>query len=711
MVRSAKWLWWVVTIAVVVSGCAGEGEPIQAPEVTLDVRSEESYRVGEDVIRIEVTAQDPQGLDLEFSVVDPPERATFQAFSNSAVFQWDPITSDVTVDGPRQLVFVVTNERGVSTERSVLVTIQAGNTEPRFLNSNSELYNPRSNAPMEFEVRVRDDDSPQVLLGMPSARAPEGATFEQTGDFTGRFEWMPSPVQMEQRTHSVTFTADDDDNPPVEHQVTIVIQQPSQGPGPGPGPGPGEPLPEGICTDDVIDHVAPGAQSTTGNFRIEGRINAGGTWDEAAVYYTTEDPMSSSAQWSAANLQVVGDEFSGEIPNPLLSGSASAVFSYTICAFSLGTDTIACGPDDYVYQFIAYSPDSDKCQDDGVDLSSAGSASAVSFDGWEWFRTCEGAPKYHRMDLGAGEFVQIDVLYPAGTEPDLELTVDGAEYPMEFYPCLGWAAQILEGPGEVLLRVEEESFAYHVGAYGESPECPGSEYEPNNSPGQATLIASDFASFGDMAICTEDDIDVFAIELVRGDEFAALMSFTHADGDLDMTLFAPSQVSEVVEGGFGVAQGWSTSDDESIFYDAEESGFHYLSVVTTSTPNTYELLVERTCVVDDAFAGNHSQGSAAAIDFTDYRGLKLCENQSDFYSLSHTGSSQGIWLGEVWPVFGSVSSLEVRVYNSAGQEVATGTPTDNSVDFTVEPEPGETYTVEVRSNRATIYDLTILDFS
>ena len=702
---------WFLLMMLLLGACASEGPDVEAPQVNLDVRGEETYTVGEDVIRIHLTATDPQGLDLSFATIDPPSRATFQTFANSAVFTWDPITSDVTTGEPRRLVFAVANSRGVTTERVVLVTIQPGNTVPRFLNSTSELYNPATGAPMEIQVRVRDDDSPQVILSMPSERAPQGASFEQVDDFEGRFSWMPSPVQLQQRMHTVVFVADDGDNDLVEQKVTIVIQSQDggSGPGPGPGPGPGEPT---LACEDVegIEHQPLGAQRGAQGYLVEGRIvDQSHSWQEAVVYYTEDDPLG-EARYSAVALDLQGDLFSGYIPNPLLEAGESVVISYTICAFGEGEDAVFCSPWDFLFRFVAYSPDEDKCRDDGLDYSSPGKAGEISLSNWEQYRVCEGLPKYHQRELESGESMDVVVAFTPGVLPDVEVTMNASTAAMEVYECLGFMYGEVQGPGTVQVRVEAPDGIYHLTGFGEAPQCPGQEYEPNDRPSQATLIASDFAIFEEMAICTREDIDIFALELVRGDEFYAWLGFSHAQGDLDMTLFAPSEVTEVVSGGFGVAQGWSTSDNESITYTAEESGFYYLKVETSSEPNTYELAVERSCVVDGPYAGNHDQILSEFLELGAHEGLKLCENQSAWFGFEHQGSIQGYWLGEVAVSYGSISAVEVKLFDDWGNQIGVGNLSGGFVDFSYEPQPGEVVYVEVRSNQPTIFNLTVLDF-
>lgn len=693
-------------------GCAGGGSEVEPPQVTLDVRAQESYQVGEDIIRIHLTASDPQGLDLEFSMPDKPERASFQTYSTTAIFTWDPITSDVTGSEPRRLVFVVKNSRGVTTERVVNVFIEPGNTRPRFTSSTSELYNPRSGQPLEFKVKVRDDDSPQVIISMPRERAPQGATFEQIDNFEGVFRWMPSPAQLERRTHTVVFIADDDDNEPVEQKVTIIIQDGGAGPGPTPGGGSsGGGLSCGA--QEGIEHEPLGAQRGAQDYPIEGQIlDSAGVWDEAAVFWTFDDPLGWEPRFEAALLEVEGKDFSGSITNPHLNPGESRVISYTICAYSSFNDAdVLCAPQEFYYRFPVYAPEDEKCRNDGLGHTSEAKAAEISFVDWEEFRTCEGVENYHEFLLLDGEVAEIAISFGPGRRFDGELQFAGEPVALDIYECAGWASAILEGPGIGVFRVAGDEFPYHMTAFLEGPSCLGEQYEPDDTPGQANLIAGESAHFTDVSICTADDIDIYAVELVQGDQFMALLEFEHALGDLDMTLFAPSQVAEVVQRGYGVAQGWSETDDEEIFYTAEESGFYYLSVETEDHPNEYELYVEVECVDEDRFAGNHSMNQAELLVEGQQEGLKLCPGQSDWFAFLHEGSTEGLFDVYVSPKYGAVTALEVRLYDELGELIFEGESNGSEANLYFEPVPGELYYLEVRSAQPTLYELRVQDYS
>ena len=698
------------------AACGSEEDPsdVEPPQLHLDVSSEEHYTVGEDVILIHLTATDPQDMAVEFEAVDPPGRANFRTYQNTAVFEWDPIYSDVTDGNPRALIFRLTNSAGKSTERVVNVHIHAGDTGTRFVTSSSQLYDVTNQEPLRFDVEVVSDHAPLVVLDMPSETAPQGAHFEQTDDFEGTFEWLPTAAQREITSHQVLFTADDEEDLH-EHRVTVVMHDPTSSSPSGPGQ-PTEPTDGDCAFEDTIAHQPLSAQRTAKPFAIEGDIvDSDRDWNSVLLYWTFEDPILDSPEYETAVIELDGNSFLGSIPNPLLDPGDSTVVSYALCAFAdeTGDDTVVCAPDDYFFQFVAYSPDDEKCRDDGIDLSSPSQAAPISIIEWESYRVCEDTPKYHFYDIEDGESVEFLVSHPAGLSPRVDITHDGSAVDVEQYPCHGVSMAVIDSPGPVEIRVVGSDLPYHITGFSSGGLCPG-EGE-HTTPGDAILITSDFAIFDDKAICSTDDRDVYAIELVRDDEFDAVMWFEHDKGDLDMTLFAPSQIDDVIENGFGVAQGWSTDDNESLSWVADESGLHYLSVVTSDTPNDYEMMMERRCVVDDEFAGNHTFNDSALIEFDSgglqsYDGLKLCENQPDYYYLSNDDSDDVTWLVEITLQYGSPSTVDVSVLDLAGLSVDhEQSVSGDRIDLTIEPEPYDEFDIRIVSTEPSLYDLVFLE--
>lgn len=715
MKLSLKTLLPIALACVAVAACTSEedgSDDADPPELIADVGSEEHYTVGEDVVLIHLTATDPQDMELEFDVVDPPQRASFSTFENQAVFRWDPIHSDVTDGDPRELVFSVTNEAGKSAERVVHVHIDAGQTGTRFVTSSSQLYNITSQQPLEFDVEVESDTAPLVVLDMPEDGAPEGAHFEQQGDFRGTFQWLPSSDQREQSSHEIVFTADDEEDI-LEHRVTVVMHDPDATSPSDPDHSTGSQC----AFDDAIDHEPLGPQRSAQPYPVKGQLVGNDDFETVHLYWTTDDPLAEDPHYQSDILDVDGGSFAGEIPNPLLESGHSKVVSYTICAFTEGQEgeSTICAPDEYFYQFVAYSPDDDHCLDDGVDLSDPDDADTISTTYWNSYRVCDDAPNYHSYDVADGESLEIAVSHSALAEPRIDVVVDDGPVEVDEMPCIGLTTADIEGPASVEVRVVADDFPYHITGFSSGGQCPDEGAHTN--PDDALWISDDFALFDEQFICTEDDRDVYAFELVRGDHFDAHMWFDHDEGDLDMTLFAPSQLDDVTDDGFGVAQGWSTDDDESIAHEAEESGLYFLSVITSSQPNQYELMTERRCEVDDEFAGNHSFFDAATIEVDEpgqmqsHDGLKLCENQPDYYRLTHDGEGDITWLVEIEVDYGSADSVDVRVLDELGFDVDVEQEVvDNRIDVTITPDPGDELDVRIESDEAVIYDLVVLEF-
>ena len=110
---------------------------------------------------------------------------------------------------------------------------------------------------------------------------------------------------------------------------------------------------------------------------------------------------------------------------------------------------------------------------------------------------------------------------------------------------------------------------------------PDDEFEDNDSTSTATPLTAGLQIAG--IVCPGDQ-DWFGISVVAGEVISATMKFNHADGDLDMTLYDPTD--------FLVDNASSESDNEIITHTATQSGIYKLQV-TGSPPvkNRYLLVI------------------------------------------------------------------------------------------------------------------------
>jgi hypothetical protein len=699
--------------------CGADTVENQAPTLTLNVSSEETYVVGDDVVQIQATATDPDDGKVSFEVVNRPERAELQTFSNSALFTWDPITSDVTNGEPLRLIFVAKDAQGERAEAVVNVTILAGNGTPKFSTASSKLYDPNSDKPLSFEVEVRDDDSRQVILSMPDEKAPEGASFQQVDDKRGEFTWNPSVGQRSKRVHSVTFVADDSQNDPVSLEVTIILQKG----GGGGGGGTTDPDPTQSCEDTPIIHDPIGAQRTIDDYEIEASFSASAAakYDAAYLYWTTDDAMNVEAEFESADMKIDGTLLRAAIPNLLLPEGSTKTVYYSICALDQeapedAEDAFVCVPGSVYFSFNAYSPDEASCVDDSAG-SSFSSATLIPDDVYGTHALCEGSADFHKFTVQAGEVVDLYLTYSLGQQIDIKLYDDAQKQRdnISFSDCYGIAYIPLQAPdtGEKtwFVEVSGDDAPYQITAYreqGGGGTCGDEDLEPNDTAGNATLVFEETETFQGASICEQDDVDIYAFDMLVGDEVDASLTFTHANGDLDVSLFAPSQADNVAYGSVSVADGLSEDDNEQVVHVAEESGIYYLLVTTIDEPNSYDLTISTPCGDDDSFgSSNHSQAGAALIEPLTYPDLKMCAGRPDWYQ--RTGFVGKSVLAEVTVGQGArASDVDFSVYNANGRlETATVDGDSLNLDFT--PTSQEQYFYKVSGTKDMIYELTFLD--
>ncbi len=713
-------VFWVLALAVLslttLACTTSDLESNSPPVITVDVRSEETYVIGEDIIQIYVTATHPSGRAVDLSMSSKPERAQFQVFQNSAAFTWDPIASDVTGDTPRRLVFIAKSSNGKTAERVVNVRLRPGNGQPRFLNAASELYDPASSQPLTIDVRVRDDDSRSVTIEMPAHLAPEGATFEQDAEFEGEFVWDPTPAQRAQRVHNVTFVADDGDNDPVMHRVTILMKQKDTGGDIGGST-------DRCVAEEIISHTAPGAQRTFKSYVIDAKINPGNSrYTSLFMYWTLDDPFNGNdARFQSIEMYKEADFYRGLIPNQLLEVGDSKTIFYNICAHdssASGSDetAIVCAPSSVAYSLIAYSPDEPTCLDDPTRQDSAATASEIKTDAWESWRACKEREDYHAITVKGGEEVELYVVYSKGSELSLSL-VDAAQQPVAITKssCTGFYSTWLRVPEgqpaqRFVLRVKGSDIAYQLTAFAASNDevdtCIDEALEPNDTPENATRLQTSSAKLN-AEICDAQDRDIYAVELFAGDQVTFDLKFKHARGDLDLTLFLPSQRSQILGDGEGIAQGWTKDDNESIYYTTPETGLHYLAVETANTANKYTLELASACVDSDAFANNNNRGQAALIMLDEHKNLKLCPAQEDWYR--RQGFPNTSLLGElVVTAGGTIADVLLEAYDGQGTRIAQSAAKTGRLEIEYLPAKSEPVYYKIRSDKRLIYTFTLL---
>ncbi|MEZ4461441.1 MAG: hypothetical protein R3E66_17330 [bacterium] len=741
--------WFLILALTVLGACSADDSNNQPPVVALNVGASVNIEVGE-TLSIEVSANDPEGGSLQFDYQAKPDgnwslsSAQFFKSATGARLDWAPIASDVTTTEPLRLIFIVKDDAGKTTEKTVNVTITPGNGTPRFTSSASELYDPRVGKPMKFEVTVRDDDSNEVTMTMVEAGAPIGSSFTQTDAFAGVFEWLPTVEQAKRRVHSVTFVADDGVNDPVEMTVTIVIRSNS-----GTVIKPGQT--DLACPGEaVIGHDPLAAQTTLGDYVIEASlIGSNATrYDEMVIYWTIGNPYGEGSDDPKDAFEGItmesenGTDFVGAIGNQasIIQPGVPLVVSYTICAIdkdSSDATSVVCVPStgefNLYHSFAAYLPDdAAECIDDGVDAfvgsgnDDFDSASLISDSSFSFFRTCKNNVDYHALQVRAGEAYVLAVVYGKDLAPTVT-GYDDARQPlnMKTSSCTGLSTlevtNTTNSTQTYYVKVEgQNNIEYQVRAVktqGGSGGCSDEALEPNENAIDASPVsAGDTVS---AEICDEGDIDVYAIDLNAGDEVRVIHAFSNAAGNLDMTLFPPSQADEISPSGSGVAFTFGLVDEEVLTHTATETGTYYLLVFNnnpSSVPYTLDFRVTAAppCPDNDTYSGgggNHTQATAALIPTTDevtLSSLTICPGKPDWYQRTEfTGASV---LGEltVNAGEGTIDDISLEAYNLQGTKIADGAKLGNTLSFDYTPASNGQVFIKVSATAKTNYELYIL---
>jgi hypothetical protein len=730
-------------------GCSADGGSNEPP-VIVGVPSDQRVEVGE-TLRLTLSAADPEGSSVSFDYTWRPEnanttldQATFFAAGSEASFEWAPIASDVTQGEPIRVIFIARDDAGAVTEKTMALTVAAGNGVPRFTSNASELYDPRVGGALEFDVTVRDDDSTEVQLEMDQDTAPFGSAFDQVSGLEGRFVWEPTPEQLMRRVHSVTFRALDDQNNESELTVSIVIRtkttidvrldQTDQ-----------------ACPGEaVVAHEPLQAQDTLDNYTVAAQlVGDSDRFDEVFVYWTTADayngdfdPTDEDKRLNAVKLESAGGVFTGEIPNQvdLVQPGRTVTIAYNICAIdneASGSDAVVCAPSsgdlELFYTFAVYRPDeASDCIEDSIDVTAGndtiGSATGIS-ESWSYYRTCDGNPDFHSLQVRPGEAWLLAAVYPDGQPVSFE-AFDEAMNPVELKTstCTGLVSAELTVPDDgsttnYFVRATGDNVNYQVRAFrtqGGAGGCVDDAIEPNDTALDAAPVQAgdNFAA----QICTADDVDLYAISLNPGDQITVSMNHPAAAANLDLELYAPSQFDEVGQIGAGVAFTFTTGvDDEVLEHEAEEGGTYYVLVFNNNdnaVEYTLDFAVDAAppCPDNDTYTSagaNHTEADAALLptpaddELVNYDNLEVCPGKPDWYRRTEFASL--LVLGEVSATGGdgTIADVSVEVYDSSGTLLTTGTNSGTSVDFDFTPATTGVHFYKISTTARVTYDILL----
>jgi hypothetical protein len=240
--------------------------------------------------------------------------------------------------------------------------------------------------------------------------------------------------------------------------------------------------------------------------------------------------------------------------------------------------------------------------------------------------------------------------------------------------------------------------------------CTADALEENDTQAAARSLPGNSGS--NLTSCTGDD-DFYSFALGAGDRIAVNVTFSDAEGDIDIALLN--------SGGTSVASSAGTADNESLNYTTAAAGTYALRVLlygdAGSAPgNTYGVNVTVTppassgCSTTDPYEPNNSQAAGAALSFGSVSNLGICTADDDYYALALTA---GDAFDALVTFVDAEGDIDVTLINAAGTVVASsaGVVDNEHVTYTV-PTTG-TYTLRVYlygdggTNPGNLYGMTV----
>lgn len=632
----------IVVVALALSGATaacssdeGGQDPVVQTVASQDVRVNETLRVS-------ITADNPDGRALDWSWTGPdlPAMASVVRIAGDpggAELEWTPLASHV---GTHELVVTASWDGGTAST-SVFVTVAPGaDAAPVFLSPGAGGTFDLSRDPcVGVDIEVRDDDSAEVEIRAGSP-LPDGSELFATGPRSGRFEWCPTPDQLDAATRwTIVLVADDGEHAPTTLSYVIVLRAPAREGCPGTAP--------------VVDILAPEkgdrVASSTG-YAVTIRVTDDqGLRDRPLLYFTTTEPADEDAPDLTTFEQTT-----------CTAGDAADTFTCRIPSLGLGAD------EDQIVWVVASATDNDDAEGATCDKTTdsetlrfvaTGSASTTLIE------SCEPCDSSDLCASGLCAFTR------DGARCVPSCTGECAAGCVDATSAEGGIASACGVPDEV------------CGLAGAT--CDDDDREPNDDADGASTVDEDVL-FG--TICPGDE-DWFAVPVTPGDEVTVVVDgFDPEAGDLDL---------RVVDGAGGIiAVSEGVTGTETVTFCAATSGTRF-AVVYGFLDDTNDYLFQVTsdavdCCVDDAFEEDDRAADARPVDGSGFFEGTICPDDDDWIAIPVDGNAT---LDVLLISDDAVADLDLELYRPDGT-LAAAAETVGDEELTFDVTPG-TWTLRV----------------
>jgi len=219
--------------------------------------------------------------------------------------------------------------------------------------------------------------------------------------------------------------------------------------------------------------------------------------------------------------------------------------------------------------------------------------------------------------------------------------------------------------------------------------CKDDQFEPNNKTTEATAVTQ--GQFPDLSICDTSlspvDQDIFSLMLMSGEHVEVVITFSHSLGDLDLALFASTNLEVPVFYSPGV------SDKEQVSYTAQVAGTYYLAVFGTGAGTyavPYSMTITRSAgggCTADTMEPNNTVAGAKLLDEGQTNGtplgnLSICPSDVDVFAVL-LSCGESLYAGASFT--SSAGDLDLYLLAPDGQKVLDQSTTAQDNETVVLP--------------------------
>jgi hypothetical protein len=321
---------------------------------------------------------------------------------------------------------------------------------------------------------------------------------------------------------------------------------------------------------------------------------------------------------------------------------------------------------------LAVVPATSTCHEDAYEENDTAAAARTVQPGTLDGQLCRGDDDFYGVALNAGDTLTATVTFaqPAGGTLVLVLLAPGGAALDESTGASGAAevSTVATAAGTHVVRVygtngAEAAYALGIQVQPAVVACTDDSFEENDSAATGTPVGPGTFS----GVICPGDLDFFRVTVNAQDTIKLDLTFTHANGDLDLALLSPSEQV--------VAQSTGVTGTESITHTATVAGTYAVKVYGFRTAqNSYSLQVRVDPYVPACTDDNQEENDSAAAARTIAPGvvgsLRMCGLDDDWFAMDVVaGDTVQVVLTTSTPN----QNVDVQLQNAAGTVLASGT--------------------------------------